>query len=104
MLGHGDTEDCTTPKAIEALAAHTVTQVAAGDYHSLVVTAGGAVFSFGNGGVSKLSNSAHESCVNLCLLRVDTNMNMSTHENTCTQAVMCKSTFDACTNSHTSKA
>ena len=49
-LGHGNQEDQHTPKLIEALRGERAVAVAAGQCHSLVLTAQGSVLSFGDGG------------------------------------------------------
>ena len=46
-LGHGDTANLTQPKRVVALAKERIVGVAAGDDHSLALTAEGALFSFG---------------------------------------------------------
>ena len=58
-LGHGDQTDLHTPKSIDELSltyAARIEQVAAGDYHSLVVSSDGNVFSFGWGGRGRLGH------------------------------------------------
>ena len=55
-LGHGDHEDQLLPKKIEALAARRVVAVSAGGHHSLVLTADGAVWSWGRGAFGKLGH------------------------------------------------
>jgi alpha-tubulin suppressor-like RCC1 family protein len=46
-LGHGDQQNQLLPKKIEALACHSVVAVSAGGAHSLALTAGGRVWSWG---------------------------------------------------------
>ena len=46
-LGHGDTQRQLLPKQVEALAGRRVLAVSAGEYHSLALTADGAVWSWG---------------------------------------------------------
>ena len=48
-LGHGDQQNQLLPKKIEAFAGQRVVAVAAGDAHSLAITADGAVWSWGEG-------------------------------------------------------
>ena len=48
-LGHGDEKNRLTPKVVEALRGKKAIQLAAGDYHSLVLLRGGSVLSFGHG-------------------------------------------------------
>ena len=48
-LGHGDGQDQLLPKKVEALAGQRVVAVSAGGGHSLALTAGGALWSWGNG-------------------------------------------------------
>ena len=48
-LGHGDEQDQPLPKKIEAFAGQRVVAVSAGEYHSLAITADGAVFTWGKG-------------------------------------------------------
>lgn len=47
QLGHGDTLNRFVPVPVSALWALPVVQIAAGEAHSLALTAGGCVFSFG---------------------------------------------------------
>ena len=46
-LGHGDCHDVFIPRPISAFAGIRIVKVAAGDTHSLAVTAGGLLYSFG---------------------------------------------------------
>ena len=48
-LGHGDTQSQLLPKKVEAFAGQRVVAVSAAQYHSLAVTADGAVFTWGEG-------------------------------------------------------
>ena len=48
-LGHGDEEHQYTPKLVEALKGERVCAVAAGEVHSLAITASGSVYSWGLG-------------------------------------------------------
>ena len=48
-LGHGDQQNQLLPKKIEAFAGQRVDFVSAGTYHSLAITADGAVFTWGKG-------------------------------------------------------
>jgi len=48
-LGHGDEESQWQPKKVEALAGQSVVAVSAGGWHSLALTADGAVWSWGYG-------------------------------------------------------
>ena len=59
-LGHGDEEDVTTPKRIEALRSVRAVAVAAGNQHSLVLSAAGEVYSFGNGYGGRLGHGDEE--------------------------------------------
>ena len=49
QLGHGDQQSQLLPKKVEALAGRRVIAVSAGEYHSLALTADGAVWSWGRG-------------------------------------------------------
>ena len=49
QLGHGDTEDQSTPKLVGALAGEQVVDVCAGGSHTIAVTADGRAFSWGYG-------------------------------------------------------
>ena len=55
-LGHGDEQDQLLPKKVEALAGQRVVAVSAGGAHSLALTAGGAVWSWGSGYSGKLGH------------------------------------------------
>ena len=48
-LGHGDQQDQLLPKKIEAFVGQRVVAVSAGGAHSLILTADGSVWSWGNG-------------------------------------------------------
>ena len=56
QLGHGDRKDQLKPKVIKALRGMRVVAIAAGTEHSLVLTDGGAVLSFGNGQHGRLGH------------------------------------------------
>ena len=48
-LGHGDQQQQQLPKKIEGFAGQRIVAVSAGEYHSLALTADGAVFTWGKG-------------------------------------------------------
>ena len=54
QLGHGDEEDLSVPKRIEALAEQRALAVSAGGGHSIVVAASGHVYTFGLGTCGRL--------------------------------------------------
>ena len=56
MLGHGDAQDQSLPKKIEAFAGQRVVAVSAGFAHNLALTANGAVWSWGSGYFGKLGH------------------------------------------------
>ena len=56
MLGHGDEQLQLLPKKIEAFAGRRVVAVPAGSYHSIAITADGAVFTWGQGGHGRLGH------------------------------------------------
>ena len=56
LLGHGDAQDWLLPKKVEAFAGQRVVAVSAGEYHSLALTAGGAVWSWGDGAFGQLGH------------------------------------------------
>ena len=56
QLGHGDQQIQLQPKTIEAFAGLRVVAVSAGGYHSLAVTADGAVWSWGRGDLGRLGH------------------------------------------------
>ena len=60
-LGHGDMQIQRLPKKIEALAGQRIVAVSAGLYHSLALTADGAVWSWGGGTGGKLGHSDMQS-------------------------------------------
>ena len=55
-LGHGNMQSQLLPKKIEALAGQRVVAVLAGYFHSLALTADGAVWSWGDGYFGKLGH------------------------------------------------
>jgi len=55
-LGHGDEQNQLLPKKIEAFAGRRVVAVSAGVYHSLAITADGAVWSWGDGAAGMLGH------------------------------------------------
>ena len=55
-LGHGDQQHQLLPKKVEALADQRVIAVSAGNFHSLALTADGAVWSWGNGLYGRLGS------------------------------------------------
>ena len=55
-LGHGDEQNQLLPKKVEALPDRRVVAVSAGEYHSLALTADGAVWSWGDGLRGKLGH------------------------------------------------
>ena len=59
QLGNGTTNDSTTPVAVDmrgALSGKTVTAIAAGSYHTLVLTSDGKVFAWGYNGWGQLGD------------------------------------------------
>jgi len=56
QLGHGDEQNQLLPKKVEGLAGQRVVAVAAGAFHSLTLTADGAVWSWGDGEDGKLGH------------------------------------------------
>ena len=56
QLGHGDEQSQLLPKKVEAFTGRRVVAVSAGDFHSLAVTADGAVWSWGSGGFGRLGH------------------------------------------------
>ena len=55
-LGHGDEEDQWAPKEVEVLRGTPIAAVSAGAAHSLALSQGGAVFSWGYGNVGRLGH------------------------------------------------
>ena len=55
-LGHGDQQNQLLPKKVEAFADRRVVAVSAGPYHSLALTADGAVWSWGDENYGKLGH------------------------------------------------
>jgi len=60
-LGHGDQQHQLLPKKVEALAGQRVVAVSAGGYHSLAITADGAVFTWGTGETGCLGHGEDQS-------------------------------------------
>eukprot|EP00966_Prymnesium_polylepis_P276257 6382040-Prymnesium_polylepis.1 len=60
QLGHGNKETQLTPQVIQALKGMRVRAVAAGVAHSLVLSVGGEVYSFGRGGEGQLGHGNEE--------------------------------------------
>ena len=56
QLGHGDWQELLLPQRIEALAGQRVVAVSVGAVHSLILTADGAVWSWGDGVFGKLGH------------------------------------------------
>ncbi|KAK3100706.1 hypothetical protein FSP39_024049, partial [Pinctada imbricata] len=63
-LGHGSSEDQTTPKVVKALKGHHVIDVAcgSGDAQTVAVTNTGAVYSWGDGDYGKLGRGGNDGC------------------------------------------
>eukprot|EP00936_MAST-01D_sp_MAST-1D-sp1_P001484 g1484.t1 len=59
-LGHGDTQNCQMPQRVKALESIAVADAAAGDRHSLVLSADGTVYSFGCGSRGQLGHGDRE--------------------------------------------
>ena len=55
-LGHGDEQNRLLPKKVEAFAGQRIVAVSAGAFHSLALTADGAVWSWGLGGDGRLGH------------------------------------------------
>ena len=60
QLGHGDKETQLVPKVVEGLAGVRVCQVSAGVFHSMAVTEGGQVWTFGHGEDGQLGHGDQE--------------------------------------------
>ena len=60
FLGHQSLEDQLVPRGIQALLGVRVHHVAAGSYHSMALTADGAVYTWGDGGGGKLGHNDDE--------------------------------------------
>jgi len=56
QLGHGDQQSQPLPKKVEAFAGRRVVAVSAGYSHNLAITADGAMWSWGSGGVGQLGH------------------------------------------------
>ena len=61
QLGHGDMQNQLLPKKVEAFAEQRVNAVSAGTGHSLAITADGAVWSWGRGGIGRLGHGDEHS-------------------------------------------
>ena len=61
LLGHGNKQDQLLPKKVEAFAGRRVVAVSAGVYHSLAITADGAVWSWGDAVAGQLGHGGMES-------------------------------------------
>jgi hypothetical protein len=60
QLGHGNQEDQLTPRRVEALVGHRVVRVAAGLYHTAVLTEDGVVLTFGYNRSGQLGRAAYQ--------------------------------------------
>ncbi len=56
-LGHGDTNNQTSPKQIEVAGENNITQISTGGYHSMLLDKNGSVYSFGDGGYGRLGHN-----------------------------------------------
>ena len=56
QLSHGDRQEQWQPKKVEAFAGQRAVAVSAGEYHSLALTADGAVWSWGCGDSGRLGH------------------------------------------------
>ncbi|CEG36120.1 hect e3 ubiquitin [Plasmopara halstedii] len=63
QLGHNDTIDRKIPQRIEALNDEQIVSVACGQYHTMVVTAGGKLFAFGKNDYGQLGVDSFENQV-----------------------------------------
>ena len=61
-LGHGARLNELVPRQIEAFDRVTVVGVAAGAWHSMALTVGGDVYTWGRGGSGELGHAFHWSC------------------------------------------
>ncbi|KAK6172413.1 hypothetical protein SNE40_016067 [Patella caerulea] len=63
-LGHGSSEDQSTPSIVSALKGHRIIDVAcgSGDAHTLAVAETGAVYSWGDGDYGKLGRGGSDGC------------------------------------------
>ena len=57
QLGHGDKEHVRTPKLIQALEDHTVTDVSIGMQHCMALTSEGMVFAWGKNSAGEVNGS-----------------------------------------------
>lgn len=58
QLGHGDREIQTLPTLVQALSGENIVEIACGDKHSVALTAGGDVFTWGEGALGQLGLGA----------------------------------------------
>ena len=63
QLGLGDKENRDTPQILEVLRPYKATNVAVGEYHSLILLDGGSVWSCGSGGRGRLGHGNKENVV-----------------------------------------
>nr|XP_003704761.1 PREDICTED: RCC1 domain-containing protein 1 [Megachile rotundata]XP_012143900.1 PREDICTED: RCC1 domain-containing protein 1 [Megachile rotundata] len=96
QLGHGDLEDCDSPKLIEALAGIKVTHISAAGSHSAVVTEQGDLYTWGWNTNGELGLPNQESKVVAVPTLVDFTDDQNKNVETFVKKVECGNNFTIC--------
>ncbi|GAM28582.1 hypothetical protein SAMD00019534_117580 [Acytostelium subglobosum LB1] len=72
QLGHGDNLNQTTPRVIQSMTSHWVTQVSCGEKHTICLTKNGKVFTWGSSEYGQLGlGDTHRNCQPMLVTTLD---------------------------------